>query len=63
MSASLHVPRTIKAKTTEELIQQLLVVQDQEHAKVSIISIIQDVTTKEWVLFYYPARNLGGGLM
>ena len=63
MSASLHVPLTLKAKTTEELTSKILVVQAELGGKVSILSITQDLESKEWVCWYYPLRNLGGGLM
>jgi hypothetical protein len=63
MSASLHVPKAIKAKTTDALIEAILRVQDQESGKVSIINIMQDLVTKEWVCWYYPIRSLGGGVM
>jgi hypothetical protein len=63
MSASLHVPKAIKAKTTELLSEKILSLQQGENGKVGIISISQDLETKEWVCWYYPVRSLGGGLM
>lgn len=60
---ALHVPRFIRAKTEQDLQKQLLRIQAAEGGKVSILTIVQDVKTGEWVCWYYPIQSFGGGLM
>lgn len=63
MSASLHVPLSISAKTREELTRGLLLVQNKEGGKVTVVSIYYDPDKKEHVLWYYPLKHFGGGLL
>lgn len=63
MSASLHVPISITAKTREELTIALLRVQGQEGGKVTVVTIYYDTDKKEHVLWYYPLKYFGGGLL
>jgi hypothetical protein len=63
MSASLYVPISVAAKTREELTKTLLRIQAQAGGKVSVISIYYDPDKKEHICWYYPLRNLGGGVM
>ena len=63
MSASLHIPIAITAKTTIELSQQLLKVQALEYGRVNVIAIYYDSENKLHTLWYYPIRNLGGSVI
>lgn len=63
MSASLHVPLSISAKTREGLTLALLRVQGQEGGKVTVVSIYYDAEKGEHVLWYYPLKYFGGGLL
>jgi hypothetical protein len=62
MSVSQYVPLSVAAKTREELSKKMLEVQGKQGGKVAIITIAQDLSTKEWVCWYYPLRSLGGGV-
>lgn len=61
MSASLHIPLAVIAKTPQELSKAILKVQAELGGKVSIVSIYWDGTNH--VCWYLPLRNLGGGLV
>ena len=61
MSASLHVPLFIKADSEEALSNSILELQNKVGGKISIITIL--VKDGKYVCWYYPPRNLGGGLM
>lgn len=63
MSVSLYVPISVSAATRDELTKKMLKVQAIQGGKVSVISISQDYKTLEWVCWYYPIKNLGGGLL
>lgn len=63
MSASLYVPISVAAPTREALTKLMLAVQSREGGKVSVITIYFDSVKNEHVCWYYPLRNLGGGLM
>lgn len=63
MSVSLHVPLSISAKTREGLSLALLRVQGSEGGRVQVISIYYDQDKKEHVLWYYPLKYFGGGLL
>lgn len=60
MSASLHIPVPIRAPSPEELSKKILKVQIQQGGRVQILSIAQDLKTKDWVCFYYPIRHFNG---
>jgi hypothetical protein len=62
MMPSQYVPVSVSAETREQLTKKMLVIQAREGGKVSIINICQDLKTKEWVCWYLPLVNLGGGL-
>lgn len=62
MSASLHIPKAITADTPAALSAQLIRIQADEGGRVAVISIYFDTKSGQHVLWYYPIRNLGGGL-
>lgn len=63
MSASLHVPLSVSAKTREELVLELLKIQAQEGGVVPIVSIYFDTDKKEHVLWYKPIKYYGNGAL
>ena len=61
MAASEYIPLSLADQTREGLTKKLLVLQAEQGGKVSIISIYYD--GRNHVCWYYPLRNLGGGIM
>lgn len=55
---SLYVPVVARVRRAEDVTRKMLEIQVKEGGKVSIISIHQDVDTKDWVIFYYPYKNM-----
>lgn len=63
MTAALHSPKSISAKTREALEKLMLDIQLTEGGKVAWVAIYFDTKLEEHIAWYLPLRNLGGGLM
>lgn len=57
------VPLSISSKDRGELSTQLLKIQAQAGAKVKVIAIYFDTEKGEHVLWYFPYKNFGGGVI
>lgn len=55
---ALYVPIVVRVRRAEDVTKKMIEIQVKEGGKVSIISIHQDVDTKDWVIFYYPFKNM-----
>lgn len=60
MAASSHLPKSIKAETTDGLEDALQELQTQLMAKVAVISIYYDTKEKQHVCWYYAPMGLAG---
>jgi hypothetical protein len=60
---SLLVPEFIEDRDKSLLIKKLLVVNSANGGCCKIISINYDVYEKTWVLWYYPIKSRGGGVL
>lgn len=63
MSIALRIPIILKAETPEALTQKILQLQIQLNGMIKIETILQDNKTNEYICFYYPPGNHGGGIM